>query len=120
MHPLLVSIACAHGSLVTPKSTFVPSLPVCVVVEACDRQPEIANGTASVTASAATTHRRMVMECLAFRPLSIRERPRFPVVASPNPYSEQALRLEQEEPDDQQSVQDRLDLDDGDSTARRA
>src|SRR6185312_7895261 len=101
MHPLLPSIACGHGSLVTPKSTLVPSLPVCGVVDSWDRQPGTASTTASMIASAATMLRRMIIRQFTFRSRSVRERPCLPVVADANPYPEQTFRLEQEEPDDQ-------------------
>src|SRR5262245_16406135 len=101
MHPFLLSIASGHGSLVTPKSTLVPSLSVCGVVDSWDRQPGTVRAIANGTASAAAQLRRMLMERLTFRVSSVRERPRFPIVADADPYPEQAFRLEQEEPDDQ-------------------
>ena len=64
MQPLLVSIACGHGSSVTPMSILMPSLPVCGVVDSWARQPR---DRQQATASTATMLRRMVMGCLTFR-----------------------------------------------------
>src|SRR2546423_12787797 len=110
MQPLFLSTASLQGSLVTPKSTLLPSLPDCGAVDSLARHPVASRVRARGTASAATMRRRMVIgpPFLTFAAVSIGERPCLPIVAYSNPYPEQASRFEEQENDDQQPVEDLL------------
>src|SRR6266511_5705052 len=121
MQPFALSTASGQGSLVTPTSNFTPSAPCCVS-GASLRQPDIATAVATavttVTAVLQAAARRL-MGVLISAP-SVRERPRLPVVADPDPDAEQASGLEDEEHDDQQAVEDRLDREHRQPTGGRA
>src|SRR5690348_2333132 len=103
MQPLVLSTASLQGSLVTPKSTLLPSLPDCGAVDSLARHPVASRVTARGTASAATMRRRTVIgqpRFLTSPAESVRERPCLPVIAYSNPYPEQASRFEEQEYDD--------------------
>src|SRR5262245_53919370 len=98
MQPRSVCDEPLQGSLVTPKSTLLPSLPDCGAPDSLARQPVTVMANASGTASAATM--RLFMRRLPFLTESIGERPCLPVVAYANPYSEQASRFKEQENND--------------------
>src|SRR6266511_4487644 len=107
MQPLFLSTASLHGSLVTPKSTLLPSLPDCGAVDSLARHPVASRVRARGTASVATMRRRMIIGRLLSWP-SVGERPCLPIVAYSNPYSEKTSRFEEKENDDQQAIKDLL------------
>src|SRR5690349_8740973 len=117
MQPLVLSTASLQGSLVTPKSTLAPSLPVCGAVDSFARHAVIIMVNAIGTARAATIRLRVMPR--SFPAGSIGERPCLPVVAYPYPDSEQASRFENQENNDQQSVEDLRRQRHGDPAAGR-
>src|SRR6266545_3994258 len=103
MHPWLALTACGHASLVTPMSVVTPPalLPPPPGVAEPPRQP--------ASASASTTN-AIASRLIEPPASSVRERKGLPVVANPDPDAEQAARLENQEPDDEDPVEHGLQL----------
>src|SRR6266511_1749513 len=102
MQPWLALTACGHASFVTPTSVLMPPalLPPPGVAEP-PRQP--------ASASASTTN-AIASRLIEPPASSVRERKGLPVVANPDPDAEQAARLENQEPDDEDPVEHGLQL----------
>src|SRR6266508_4996252 len=102
MQPWLALTACGHASFVTPTSGLMPPalLPPPGVAEP-PRQP--------ASASASTTN-AIASRLIEPPASSVRERKGLPVVANPDPDAEQAARLENQEPDDEDPVEHGLQL----------
>src|SRR5918999_3885363 len=103
MQPLSSFTASGQASSVTPGASISPSPSA-----SSPRQPAASRASAASSTPDLCTF--MALLLLLCRPALIAERPALPVVADPDPDAEQAARLEQQEADDEQPVEDLLQL----------
>src|SRR6185436_706012 len=111
MHPLFLSMACGHGSLVTPTSVLMsPDPPPLLVAPRQALSAPATTRSATVDAVVTFVWYHFMRGFLPVRCGLVGERPGLPVVPSPRPDAEESARFEDEEHDDEGAVQHRLEL----------